>query len=118
MSVLLFRSKNNKRSNPFLALAILAFSWVSTKPLLHTLHLWDTSFFRYFPNGVDVAIAPLFYFYLVSLIDAKFRFSRKHILHFVPFILLQGYLMFVYFSLIGTTDFAQKDQNSFCSKLM
>ena len=110
MSVLLLRSKNNKRSNPFLALGILAFSWVSTKPLLHTLHLWDTSFFRYFPNGADVVIAPLFYFYLVSLMDARFRFSRKHIIHFVPFIILQGYLMFIYFSLIGTSDFGEKDQ--------
>lgn len=110
MSVLLFRSKNNKRSNPFLALGILAFSWVSTKPLLHTLHLWDTSFFRYFPNGADLAIAPLLYLYLVSLVDVKFRFSRKHIIHFIPFVLLQGYLMFIYFSLVGTSDLVAKDQ--------
>ncbi|WP_299676011.1 helix-turn-helix domain-containing protein [uncultured Dokdonia sp.] len=110
MSVLLFRSKNNKRNNPFLALGILAFSWVSTKPLLHTLHLWDTPFFRYFPNGADLAIAPLLYLYLVSLIDAEFRFSRKHIIHFIPFIVLQGYLMFIYFSLVGTSDLVMKDQ--------
>lgn len=109
MSVLLFRSKNNKRSNPFLALGILAFSWVNTKPLLHTLHLWDTSFFRYFPNGADVVIAPLIYLYFISLLDAKFRLSRKHIIHFIPFVLLQGYLCFIYFSLIGTSDFAEKD---------
>lgn len=110
MSVLLFRSKNNKRSNPFLALGILAFSWVSTKPLLHTLHLWDTPFFRYFPNGADLAIAPLLYLYLVSLVDVEFRFSRKHIVHFIPFILLQAYLIFIYFSLVGTSDFTEKDQ--------
>jgi AraC-like DNA-binding protein len=110
MSILLFRSKNNKRSNPFLATALLVFSWVNTKPLLHTLHLWDTSFFRYFPNGADVVIAPLLYFYFISLVDSQFRFSRKHILHFIPFILLQGYLCLVYFSLIGTSDFAEKDR--------
>ncbi len=110
MSVLLFRSKNNKRSNPFLATAVLAFCWVNTKTLLHTLDLWDTGFFRYFPNGADVVIAPLLYFYFSSLVDAKFRFSRKHILHFIPFILLQGYFCFIYFSLIGTSDFAEKDR--------
>lgn len=110
MSVLLFRSKNNKRSNPFLALGILAFSWVNTKPLLHTLDLWDTIFFRYFPNGADVVIAPLIYMYFISLVDAKFHFSRKQIIHFIPFILLQSYLCFIYFSLVGTSDFVEKDR--------
>jgi len=115
MSILLFRSKNNERSNPYLAFGIFAFAWVHTKPLLHTLHLWDTSFFRYFPNGADVVIAPLIYLYFSSLIDAKFRFSRKHILHFVPFIILQVYFCIIYFSLIGTADFVEKDSiaNSF-----
>ncbi|MEP0265305.1 helix-turn-helix domain-containing protein [Dokdonia sp.] len=115
MSILLFRSKNNKRSSPFLALGILAFSWVNTKPLLHTLHLWDTPFFRYFPNGADVVIAPLLYFYFISLIDGKFRFSRKQIIHFIPFIVLQIYFCIVYFSLIGTSNFDEKDRiaNSF-----
>lgn len=109
MSVLLFRSKNNKRSNPFLAFALLAFCWVSTKPLLHTLHLWDTEFFRFFPNSADVVIAPFVYFYLSSLINAKFKLSRADIFHFVPFILLQAYMIVVYFSLIGTADFDEKD---------
>ena len=115
MSVLLFRSKNNRRSNPFLATALLAFCWVNTKTLLLTLHLWDTQMFRYFPNGADVVIAPLIYFYFISLVDAKFRFSRKHTLHLIPFILLQGYFCLIYFSLIGTSDFAEKDRiaNSF-----
>jgi AraC-like DNA-binding protein len=110
MSILLFRSKNNKRSSPFLALAILAFSWVNTKPLLHTLHLWDTPFFRYFPNGADVVIAPLLYFYFISLIDSKFRFSRKQFIHLIPFFVLQVYFCVIYFSLIGTSDFAEKDR--------
>lgn len=110
MSVLLFRSKNNKRSNPFLALALLAFCWVSTKTLLHTLHLWDTQFFRFFPNSADVVIAPLVYLYFSSLVDARFKFSREHIIHFIPFILLQTYMVVVYFSLIGTADFAEKDR--------
>lgn len=110
MSVLLFRSKNNKRSNPFLAWALLAFCWVSTKPLLHTLHLWDTEFFRYFPNSSDVVIAPLIYFYFWSLVDARFKFSRALLIHFVPFIILQAYMFVVYFSLIGTSDFTEKDR--------
>jgi len=110
MSVLLFRSKNNRRSNPFLAFALLAFCWVSTKTLLHTLDLWDTQLLRYFPNSADVVIAPLIFLYFSSLVDARFTLSRKHIIHFVPFILLQSYMIVVYFSLIGTADFAEKDR--------
>lgn len=109
MSFLLFRSKNNKRSNSFLAFALLAFCWVSTKTLLHTLHLWDTQIFRYFPNSADVVIAPLVYLYFSSLVDARFTLSRKHIIHFIPFIILQTYMFVVYFSLIGTEDFGEKD---------
>lgn len=110
MSVLLFRTKNNRRSNPFLALALLAFCWVSTKPLLHTLDLWDTQLMRFFPNSADVVIAPLIYLYFSSLVDGRFKFSRAHLIHFIPFIILQSYMVVVYFSLIGTSDLFEKDQ--------
>jgi hypothetical protein len=114
-SLLLLISKKNPRSNPFLALALLAFCFLSTKPLLHTLHLWDTSFFRYFPNGVEVLLAPLIYFYMVSMIDSTFKFERKYLLHFVPFAISQSYAFVVYFSVFAVDDFGQKDilANSF-----
>jgi len=108
-SVLLLLSKKNSRSNKFLALALLAFCFLCTKMLLLTLQLWETPTFRYFPNGIELIIAPLIYFYVVSLINSKFRFKWKHILHFVPFILSQSYAFFVYFSVIYIPELEQKD---------
>ena len=108
-SVLLLISKKNSRSNKFLAFALIAFSFLCTKMLLLTLQLWETPTFRYFPNGVELVIAPLIYFYVVSLINSKFRFKWKNMLHFIPFILSQSYSFFVYFSVIYIPELEQKD---------
>ena len=108
-SLLLLTSKKNSRSNPFLALALIAFCFLSTKPLLHTLHLWDMSVFRYFPNGVEVLLAPLIYFYVVSMMDSTFKFERKHLLHFIPFAISQSYAFVVYFLAFSIENFGQKD---------
>lgn len=108
-SVLLFLSKKNVLSNKFLALGILSFCLLSAKILLNTLGFTQLSFFRYVPIATELALAPLFYFYLVSLIDPGFKLNRKIILHFVPFIISQSYSFCVYFSVIGIADFAEKD---------
>ncbi len=107
--ILLLFSNKNPRSNKFLGLALIAFCLVSTKILLHTLHLWDTQFFRYFPNGAELVIPPLIYFYVVSMISPKFRLKRSYSIHFIPFILSQGYAFFVYFSMINISVLEQKD---------
>lgn len=108
-SVLLLVSKRNSRSNLFLALALIAFCFLSTKILLHTLQLWDTLIFRYFPNGVEVVLAPLLYFYVISLIDSKFKFQKKHLLHFIPFLLSQSYAFIVYFAVFNIHELEAKD---------
>ncbi len=107
--ILLWRSKKNTRCNKFLALALFAFCFLNTKPLLHTLHLWDTNLFRYFPNGVELAITPLVYFYIKSLVTPEFRFKNKNWIHFIPFIIAQTYAFVVYFSVLTTNDFNTKD---------
>lgn len=107
--ILLLHSKKNKRSNKFLALSLFAFCFLSTKPLLHTLHLWDTNMFRFFPNGLELAISPLIYFYVKSHVNPNFSFKRKDWLHFIPFFLTQTYAFFVYFSVLETNDFSEKD---------
>lgn len=108
-SVLLLSSKKNKRSNPFLALGLIAFCFLSTKILLHSLALWETPTFRYFPNGVELVIAPLLYFYTVALVNPSFRFERRHFIHFIPFFISQTYAFYVYFSLLGVPSIIEKD---------
>lgn len=107
--VLLLNSKKNTKSNKFLALALFSFCLLNTKTLLHTLNLWDTHTFRFFPNALELAIAPLVFFYIKSLVTAKFSFKPKDWLHFVPFFLSQAFAFVVYFSALRTSDFAEKD---------
>jgi len=110
ISFLLFVSKKNGRSNKFLALALLSFCFLSTKVLLHTLHLWDIAVFRFFPNAIELALAPLVYFYITSLVNPEFRFKRRNCLHFIPFFISQTYAFFVYFTIFNSSDFAEKDR--------
>lgn len=109
IGILLLNSKKNIRSNKFLALALFSFCFLNTKTLLHTLHLWDTSTFRFFPNGIELALSPLFYFYIKSLVNPRFSFKIKEWLHFIPFFLSQTYAFIVYFSVLKTNDFNEKD---------
>lgn len=107
--ILLLNSKQNKRSNKYLALALFSFCLLSTKPLLHTLQLWDTKLFRFFPNAIELALSPLIYFYIRSLVKPKFQFKIKFWLHFIPFFLSQTYAFIVYFTALRVNDFNQKD---------
>jgi len=108
-SVLLFNSKKNVKSNKFLALALLSFCFLSSKTLLHTLHLWDTTIFRFFPNGIELALPPLIYFYVKSLVNPKFDFKAKDSLHFIPFFISQTYAFIVYFAVLKTNILVEKD---------
>ncbi|MBK6266196.1 AraC family transcriptional regulator [Marivirga sp. S37H4] len=108
-SILLMVSTKNSLSNRFLAFAILSFCLLSVKILLHTLGLWETTSFRYFPIGIELAIAPLVYFYVKSLTTPAFKFKWKDSLHFIPFILSQTYAFFVYFKISGIPALDHKD---------
>jgi len=109
-SVLLFVSKKNITSNKILALAIIAFCLLSSKILLNTLGLTQLQYFSYFPLGIEYALAPLLYFYVVSLITPNFKFSKKHLWHFLPFFIFQSYAFFVYFNVVWLASFTDKNQ--------
>lgn len=106
--ILLLNSKKNRKSNKFLGLTLFAFCLLSTKPLLHTLNLWDTTLFLFFPNGIELAISPLIYFYVVSTVSPKFKFKTKYWVHFIPFFIAQTYAFVVYFTALGTNNFEEK----------
>lgn len=108
-SVLLLLSKKNSKSNKYLAFAILSFCLLSVKMLLHTLGLREDPFFRYFPIGVELLIAPLMYFYVTTLLNPKFKLRVKDILHFIPFIASQGYSFFIFFLVFSYDSIAEKD---------
>jgi AraC-like DNA-binding protein len=109
-SALLLTTKKNRLSNRFLALGILSFCLLTTKPLLHTLSLWHTNPFRYFPNALELAVAPLIFFYVKSLLTPGFQMKARDWLHFVPFFLSQAFSFFVYFSVVGISNFSEKDR--------
>ena len=108
-SILLFNSKKNVKSSKLLALALLSFCFLSSKTLLHTLHLWDTTMFRFFPNGIELALPPLIFFYVKALVNSKFDFKAKDWLHFVPFLISQTYAFIVYFTVFKTNILVEKD---------
>ncbi|MBW1298422.1 helix-turn-helix domain-containing protein [Aquimarina litoralis] len=107
-SILLFTNHKKKKSNTYLGLAILAFVWLNTKTLLLSLNLWEIHGFGFFPNGIELAIPPLFYFYLKSLVQPSFTFGRKQWLHFIPFFLSQCYATFVYIAIMQTSIYSEK----------
>ncbi|WP_298321211.1 AraC family transcriptional regulator [uncultured Aquimarina sp.] len=73
------------------------------------MQLWDTKLFRFFPNAIELALSPLIYFYIRSLVKHKFQFKIKFWLHFIPFFLSQTYAFIVYFTALRVNDFNQKD---------
>lgn len=99
----------NNLSDRFLALSILAFCLLSSKILLHTLGLWNSHFFRYFPLGVDLVIQPLIFFYVTQLIEPKPISKPWAFLHFTPFIASEVYSLIVYFNVLTVTNFEAKD---------
>ncbi|GAB5418252.1 MAG: hypothetical protein Crog4KO_16430 [Crocinitomicaceae bacterium] len=109
-SVLLMRKAKKKPANMFLVFGILGFVWLNTKTLLLSLNLWEVHGLGYFPNGIELALPPLFYFYAKALLDHTFSFSRKDWLHFVPFFLSQTYAIVVYVAVMQTGNNFEKNE--------
>ena len=106
--ILLLTKSKNKNSNKFLGLAIFGFVWLNTKTLLLSLNLWQIHGFGYFPNGVELALPPLFYFFLKASVRPIFRLEPKHYLHFIPFFISQAYATIVYIAIMQTPISTEK----------
>ncbi|MFT7239661.1 MAG: AraC-like DNA-binding protein [Cyclobacteriaceae bacterium] len=107
--ILILNSKKNTRSKVFLALALFAFCFLSSKTLLLSLNIWEIPAFRYFPNGIELALPPLIYFYVKSLVNPRFTLKIRGWLHFIPFALSQTYAFVVYFAVLTTNNISEKD---------
>jgi AraC-like DNA-binding protein len=109
-SVLLIRKAKKKPANIFLVLGILGFVWLNTKILIYSFDLWGVHGIGFFPNGVELALPPLFYLYAKALLDSKFEFSKKNWLHFIPFFLSQTFAIVVYASIMQTDSMLEKNE--------
>ena len=107
-SILLFINSKKKKSNKYLGIAILGFVWLNTKTLLLSLNLWEIHGFGFFPNGIELALPPLFYFYLKSLVQPTFKFKGKQWLHFLPFLFSQSYAILAYIAIMQTPIYLEK----------
>jgi AraC-like DNA-binding protein len=96
---LLLKSKQQRLSKVFLALAILSFCLLFLKVLIIFSSAFDGPQFRYFPIAFEMATAPSFYFYFLALTEKQFSWKNVYVWHFVPVILAQSYAFLVYFSM-------------------
>jgi AraC-like DNA-binding protein len=106
--LILFRTHRTPHK-VLLALSLLVFNLLCVKILLHTTGLWQTTVFRYFPLAVELAIGPLMWLYIRSLIQIDFNFRRNQLLDFIPFGLSLAYSIFIYFITLNEIDFTEKD---------
>ncbi|WP_353718793.1 helix-turn-helix domain-containing protein [Dyadobacter sp. 676] len=78
--------------------------------MLHTLGLWNTRLFRYFPLAIDLTIQPLLYLYVVSVTGSLSKLRRPAILHLLPSFLLMGHALLVYVRVLPLDDFSEKSK--------
>ncbi|AKD54842.1 helix-turn-helix domain-containing protein [Spirosoma radiotolerans] len=109
MSGLLGLYKRQFLNKRLLLAILLVFNLLCIKLLIHTTGLWKTPYLRYFPLGFELAIQPLIWFYVNSLVYPAFRLTLRHWFHFLPFALSLGYAFTIYLATLSTTVLHQKD---------
>ncbi len=98
MAVFFFTSKKGrKQSNIILGFWLLSFAIILTSYFLVSYWVWQ--YFLNYHKSIFVLsqfsllIGPLLYFYTLSLLDEKFRFRKRDLIHLLPFVILTFYLM-------------------------
>jgi AraC-like DNA-binding protein len=88
---------------------ILVLCVLSFKIEIHSLRLWDNTYIRYLPLGIDLLIQPILFLYVCSLTRPNFEFRAKHIIHFLAPALFFIHSLLVYLAVLPTADLYQKD---------
>lgn len=107
-AAMILTSRSRSASSWWLAAVLVVMSLLCAKILLHTLGLWQTPRFRYFPLGIDLWLPPLLWLYVLALTEpAKLRWPlyRQHLL--VPMLFL-GYALVVYVCTVTTSRIEAK----------
>lgn len=89
---------------------LLVTAILNSKILIHTLGLWNTPVFRYFPLALDLALQPLVYLYVVSITQAQRNLGRLAIIHLSLPALLMGHALLVYSQVLSIDSLAGKAQ--------
>lgn len=106
--VLIFQKANELHKTLLIAI-ILVLCILSFKIEIHTLHLWDKPFLRYFPLGIDLLIQPILFLYVYSLTKPNFEFKAKLLFHLLPPALFFIHSILVYLAVLPIDDLQQKD---------
>ncbi len=93
---LLFFAPTNQQANRFLALLLFSISSWLIDGLFRLANLYGQDAGLYFlPIFYSLGFGPLIYFYVRSLTDSRFRFTRRHWWHFLPVALQAGLYIFL-----------------------
>lgn len=87
---------------------LLVTGLLNCKILLHTLGLWNTPVFRYFPLALDLVIQPLFYLYIISITQAQRKLGKFALIHLIPATLFMAHALLVYSQVLPMVDLTGK----------
>jgi len=108
MCIVLYLIPGKNQGKSLLSFILLIISLLSFKILLHTLGLWDTTLFRYFPLAIDTTLQPLLFLYICSITGFNIR-SGRMVLFLIPTIVFMLYALVVYALALSQQDFLLKD---------
>lgn len=84
---LLLEKKENRFANRFLFLSLICICLTFT-PYMLDPSIWNTyRWLAWMPFSLSYWIGPSFYFYVRTLTNSSFRFTKKHLWHFSPIVL-------------------------------
>ncbi|WP_190810636.1 AraC family transcriptional regulator [Flagellimonas sp. S3867] len=84
---LLLEKKENRFANRFLSLALICMCLTFTPYMLDPSFWNQYRWLAWMPFSFSYWIGPAFYFYVRTLTNPSFRFTKKHLWHFSPLIL-------------------------------
>ena len=104
MTFYLFTDKRSyKLSKTILAIWLFIFAVILSCNFLVSYKIW-----QYFVNfhkpifiisQLSFLLGPLFYFYILSLLNEKFIFKTRHLIHLLPLIIITSYIIITFVSL-------------------
>ncbi|MCJ7932934.1 MAG: helix-turn-helix domain-containing protein [Chryseobacterium sp.] len=100
---------SNAPGKRLLSAILLILAFLHVKILLHSLGLWQSPAFHYFPLAIDTLIQPLFYLYTCSLTEKNFSLDARQLRHFIPVLIFQLHAMIVYAIGLIYSDITTKD---------
>lgn len=97
---LITHNKGNKQSNKILAILLFIYAIYIPSSLITQKHISISYIIiAYICSQCSLLIGPFIYFYFISIINKNFHLSRKSIIHFVPFAIISGYLIYSFYVL-------------------